>query len=226
MATFLEWTGADVVRGNRRRQVVNGDGTIEIFTAAQPMGQSLATTFTQLAVDVFGVPGDRSAYRSATPIAAPGSAAPDRARCSSSGRPCASRPSALSTKAHDLAAKAARSCGCRHRVPRRRVQHRRHRPAHRPVRARATASATSASSLGSTSAVDAPSWPNGCHVCEVEVDPETGAVAARRLLVGERRRPRRQSDGRHRPARRRCRAGHRPGAVRALRLRRANRDRR
>jgi len=24
--------------------------------------------------------------------------------------------------------------------------------------------------------VDGPSWPNGCHVCEVEIDPETGAV--------------------------------------------------
>jgi carbon-monoxide dehydrogenase large subunit len=24
--------------------------------------------------------------------------------------------------------------------------------------------------------VGAPSWPNGCHVCEVEIDPETGAV--------------------------------------------------
>jgi carbon-monoxide dehydrogenase large subunit len=23
---------------------------------------------------------------------------------------------------------------------------------------------------------DAPSWPNGCHICEVEVDPATGAV--------------------------------------------------
>jgi carbon-monoxide dehydrogenase large subunit len=31
--------------------------------------------------------------------------------------------------------------------------------------------------LQSTSAVGAPSWPNGCHVCEVEVDPETGEVA-------------------------------------------------
>jgi carbon-monoxide dehydrogenase large subunit len=25
-------------------------------------------------------------------------------------------------------------------------------------------------------AVEGPSWPNGCHVCEVEVDPDTGAV--------------------------------------------------
>src|SRR5688572_25405392 len=26
-------------------------------------------------------------------------------------------------------------------------------------------------------------WPNGCHVCEVEVDPDTGAVALARYIV-------------------------------------------
>ena len=30
--------------------------------------------------------------------------------------------------------------------------------------------------LQSTSSVGAASWPNGCHICEVEVDPDTGAV--------------------------------------------------
>ena len=34
--------------------------------------------------------------------------------------------------------------------------------------------------IDSTSAVNGPSWPNGCHVCEVEVDPETGAVVVDR----------------------------------------------
>jgi carbon-monoxide dehydrogenase large subunit len=31
--------------------------------------------------------------------------------------------------------------------------------------------------IDSTSAVGGPTWPNACHVCEVEVDPETGHVA-------------------------------------------------
>src|SRR5690606_4426508 len=31
--------------------------------------------------------------------------------------------------------------------------------------------------MDSTSSVEGPSWPNGCHVCEVEVDPDTGEVA-------------------------------------------------
>ena len=30
--------------------------------------------------------------------------------------------------------------------------------------------------VDATSTVNGPSWPNGCHICEVEVDPETGAV--------------------------------------------------
>ena len=58
IATFLEWTGADVFE-ETVDVTVEGSGRIEIFTAAQPMGQSLATTFTQLAVDVFGVAAER-----------------------------------------------------------------------------------------------------------------------------------------------------------------------
>ena len=30
--------------------------------------------------------------------------------------------------------------------------------------------------LQSTSSVTDATWPNGCHICEVEIDPETGAV--------------------------------------------------
>jgi aerobic carbon-monoxide dehydrogenase large subunit len=30
--------------------------------------------------------------------------------------------------------------------------------------------------VDSTSKVKGPSWPNGCHICEVEVDPQTGMV--------------------------------------------------
>ena len=36
-------------------------------------------------------------------------------------------------------------------------------------------------------------WPNGCHVCEVEIDPDTGVRRARRLPGRRRRRHRRQS---------------------------------
>src|SRR5215831_15724840 len=55
MAAFLEWTGADVFE-ETVTVTVDGDGEIEIVSATQAMGQGLATTYAQLAVDVFGVP--------------------------------------------------------------------------------------------------------------------------------------------------------------------------
>src|SRR4029079_13459420 len=62
MAAFLEWTGVDIFEERVTVTVegsTNGQGTIEIFSATQAMGQGLATTFAQLAVDVFGVPLER-----------------------------------------------------------------------------------------------------------------------------------------------------------------------
>ena len=37
--------------------------------------------------------------------------------------------------------------------------------------------------IESTSAVQAPSWPNGCHICEVEIDPDTGELALTRYVA-------------------------------------------
>src|SRR4030095_4083359 len=31
--------------------------------------------------------------------------------------------------------------------------------------------------VGATTTAGGPSWPNACHVCEIEIDPATGAVA-------------------------------------------------
>src|SRR6266705_2143216 len=58
IATFLEWTGADVFE-ERVTVEVSGDGYVEIFSATQAMGQGIATSYAQLAVDVFGVPIER-----------------------------------------------------------------------------------------------------------------------------------------------------------------------
>ena len=58
LATFLEWTGADVFE-ERVTVEVSGDGYVEIFSATQAMGQGIATSYAQLAVDVFGVPIER-----------------------------------------------------------------------------------------------------------------------------------------------------------------------
>ncbi len=58
MASFLEWTGANVFE-ERVTVAVNGDGTIEVFAATMPMGQGIQTSYAQLLVDVFGVELER-----------------------------------------------------------------------------------------------------------------------------------------------------------------------
>ena len=58
MAAFLEWTGADVFE-EQVTVTVSADGYVELFSATQAMGQGLATTYAQLAVDVFDVPIDK-----------------------------------------------------------------------------------------------------------------------------------------------------------------------
>ena len=70
-------------------------------------------------------------------------------------------------------------------------------------------------------------FPNGCHIAEVEVDPQTGRRSGRALFRRQRSRHRRQSAAGRRPDPRRHRAGPGSGADGAggLRCRRAIGDR-
>jgi carbon-monoxide dehydrogenase large subunit len=174
IATFLEWTGADVFE-ETVEVAVTGEGRIRILTAAQPMGQSLATTFAQLVVDVFGVPLDRiEMHFGDTDLATGFGSAGSRSLfvVGSAVRVASERTLA---KARMLAAQALEAAegdieyrdgvftiaGTDRRID---------------LFALAQRQAGERIDLSSTSAVDSSSWPNGCHVCEVEVDPETGVV--------------------------------------------------
>ena len=174
IATFLEWTGADAFEDTVDVEVT-GAGTIELFTAAQPMGQSLATTFTQLAVDVFGVPSDkvRISFGDTDRVTGFGSAGSRSLFVVGSAVRIASERTVA--KAHDLAARALEAAvgdieyhdgvfgiaGTDRRIG---------------LFELARKEANERIVVRSTSAVESASWPNGCHVCEVELDPETGVV--------------------------------------------------
>jgi aerobic carbon-monoxide dehydrogenase large subunit len=174
IATFLEWTGADVFE-EVVDVAVTGAGTIEIFTAAQPMGQSLATTFTQLAVDVFGVPAERIVMRFGDTDRATGFGSAGSRSLFVVGSAVRVASERTVAKAHDLAAAALEAAatdieyhdgvfsiaGTDRRID---------------LFELASRQSSERIALQSTSAVGAPSWPNGCHVCEVEIDADTGAV--------------------------------------------------
>ena len=174
LASFLEWTGGNAFE-ERVTVSVSGDGEIEVYASTMPMGQGIATSYAQLVVDVFGVPidkirivqgdtdrgsgfgsvGSRSLFTAGSAI----NLASQKAVAM--GRDLAS--DALEAAVADIEYHEGmfRVAGTDRRIglfelaarqPERRIF------------------------VDSTSRVNGPSWPNGCHVCEVEIDPQTGAV--------------------------------------------------
>ena len=178
LATFLEWTGADVFE-EMVNVTVSGDGTIEIFSATQPMGTSLATTFTQLAVDVFGVEPARIKLSFGDTDRGTGFGSAGSRSLFVGGSAVRVASERTVAHAHDLAAEELEAAaadieyrdgvfaigGTDRRIGLFDLAAR--QPGRRIV-------------LVSKSSVADATWPNGCHVCEVEVDPDTGAVVVDR----------------------------------------------
>jgi carbon-monoxide dehydrogenase large subunit len=174
MAAFLEWTGADVFE-EKVTVTVSGNDEIEIFSATQAMGQGLATTYAQLAVDVFGVPIDkiRIAQGDTDRGVGFGSAGSRSLFVGGSAVRVASERTVTKTKALAAAELEAATADIDYGDGMFRIsgtdraiglfEVARRQPHQRIV-------------LESTSSVAGPTWPNGCHVCEVEIDPDTGAV--------------------------------------------------
>jgi carbon-monoxide dehydrogenase large subunit len=174
LASFLEWTGGNVFE-ERVTVAVSGDGEIEVYASTMGMGQGIATSYTQLVVDVFGVEMERirivtgdtdrgSGFGSAgsRSLFTAGSAIHHASETAvANGRELAAE--ALEAAAADIEyaegmfriAGTDRGIGLFElagRQPDRRIY------------------------VDATSTVGGPSWPNGAHITEVEVDPDTGAV--------------------------------------------------
>ena len=174
IATFLEWTGANVLEETVKVSVL-ADGHIELTSATMPMGQGIATSYVQLAHDVFGVPlerirvlqgdtdrangfgsaGSRSLFTGGAAVHVASQKSVDE------GKQLAAQ--ALEAAAGDIEYRAGRFevAGTDLGIDLFDLAAR--QPEQRFV-----------VSAGSTAG--APSWPNGCHIAEVEVDAATGEV--------------------------------------------------
>ncbi len=174
MAAFLEWTGADVF-DERVTVTVSGDGYIEIFSATQAMGQGLVTTYAQLAVDVFGVDIDRIRILQGDTDRGTGFGSAGSRSLFVGGSAVKVASERTVVKAQELAAQALETAasdieyvegvfevaGTDRRIGL--FDLARRQPGARIL-------------VDSKSAVEDSTWPNGCHICEVEIDPETGNV--------------------------------------------------
>ncbi len=174
LASFLEWTGGNALE-ERVSVVVAADGFIEISSATQAMGQGIATSYVQLAVDVFGVPierirvlqgdtdrangfgsaGSRSLFTGGSAVHVASVRTIEHAK-QLAGEVLEAAPADIEYRAGrlevvgtDLGIGLFELAG---KQPEQRIF------------------------MASTTTAGAPTWPNGCHVCEVEIDPGTGHV--------------------------------------------------
>ena len=174
IAAFLEWTGGNVFE-ERVTVTVKPEGIIEVFSAVQAMGQGIATTLSQLVVDSFGVPmdkvrivlgdtdrgdgfgsaGSRSIFTGGSAVRIGSERTIDAAKLLAAD--------ALEVSAGDISYADATFTVAGTDIS---------------IDLFALAAKQSGQRIfvESTSTVAGPSWPNGCHICEVEIDPDTGQV--------------------------------------------------
>ena len=172
IATFLEWTGGNALEENVQVQIL-ADGMIEVASAVNAMGQGIATSLAQLVVDVFGVDisqvrvilgdtdrangfgsaGSRSLFTGGSAMRVGAEKTLDKARelagqaLEASASDLAYQGGTFSVKGTDLKISLA---DLAKRQPEARIE------------------------MQSSTTASGPTWPNGCHICEVELNPATG----------------------------------------------------
>ena len=174
IATFLEWTGGNVLTENVTVNVL-ADGFIELTSATQAMGQGIATSYAQLAVDVFGVPIEKIRVLQGDTDRATGfGSAGSRSLFTGGG---AVHVAAERTVAHarQLAGEAleAAASDIEYRAGRFNVVG---TDLGIGLFDLAAKQKTARITMDGSATAGAPSWPNACHICEVEVDTDTGGV--------------------------------------------------
>ncbi|MDP2818652.1 MAG: xanthine dehydrogenase family protein molybdopterin-binding subunit [Polaromonas sp.] len=176
ISTFLEWTGGNALEERVTLCVRADDGVIEVFSAVNAMGQGILTSLTQLVVDAFGVPpeqvrivlgdtdrgdgfgsaGSRSLFTGGSAVRVGAERTIDKARqlaakeLEAAEQDISYADGQFTVTGTDLAI---------------------------DIFALAARQGDQRIFMDSTTAVAGPSWPNGCHISEVEIDPQTGQVA-------------------------------------------------
>jgi carbon-monoxide dehydrogenase large subunit len=174
IATFLEWTGGNVLE-ERVTVSVMADGVIEVFSAVNAMGQGIATTLAQLVVDAFGVSIDKVRIVLGDTDRGDGFGSAGSRSLFTGGTAVRVGSDRTIAKAKELAAQEFEAAaedvsydkgtftvaGTDMRID---------------LFTLAGKQADQRIFVDSTSAVAGPTWPNGCHICEVEVDRNTGHI--------------------------------------------------
>src|SRR5882762_1253230 len=174
LTSYIEWTG-----GRAHTETVSlhatAEGRIVLHSGTMAMGQGLQTTYTQMVSDTLGIAMDKIDVVQGDTDLATGFG-------SVGSRSLFVGGTALAVSANDLITKAREKAS---NVLEASVEDIEYRDGMLTVVGTdkriglfeiAKKEAGSRLSVDSTGEVDGPSWPNGTHICEVEIDPETGVT--------------------------------------------------
>jgi carbon-monoxide dehydrogenase large subunit len=173
VSTFLEWTG--VVHEETVRLHVEADGRVRVFTAMQAMGQGIETSYVQILAETLDLDPDRFEIVQGDSDVAQGVGSMGSRSLYIGGSAMLTASQQTIEQGRDLAAGAleAPSADIGYRGGKFTVEGTDlgitlfELAARQPERRIA---------VNTLQKVGGPSWPNGCHVCEVEIDPDTGVT--------------------------------------------------
>jgi carbon-monoxide dehydrogenase large subunit len=174
ISTFLEWTSGNSFE-ERVTVTVLPDGVIEVFSAVNQMGQGIATTLAQLVVDVFDVPMSQVRVVLGDTDRGDGFGSAGSRSLFTGGSSLRIGAERVLDEAKQLAAQSLEAAAgdLEYRAGRFTV---RGTDVSVDLFALAGQQPQGRIHLENTTTVAGPSWPNGCHVSEVEIDPATGEV--------------------------------------------------
>ncbi|MCC6813919.1 MAG: xanthine dehydrogenase family protein [Rubrivivax sp.] len=175
IATFLEWTGGNAFEESVTLEV-KSDGIVEVFSAVNQMGQGIATSLAQLVVDVLQVPIERVRVVLGDTERGNGFGSAGSRSLFTGGSAMRGGAEHTLAQAHQLAASALEAApeDLRYQAARFHVVGTDHAIGLFELAGRQPGAHIQ---VEHTHTVAGPSWPNGAHICEVELDPQTGAVA-------------------------------------------------
>ena len=174
LTSYIEWTGG---RAHTEKVSLHAtaEGRVILHSGTMAMGQGLQTTYTQMAAGALGIPMDRIDIVQGDTDLATGFG-------SVGSRSLFVGGTALAVSAGDMIAKAREKAS---NILEASVEDIEYREGMLTVVGTdkrislfeiAKKEASARLSVDSEGEVDGPSWPNGTHICEVEIDPETGVT--------------------------------------------------
>lgn len=174
LTSYIEWTG-----GRAHTETVSlhatAEGRIILHSGTMAMGQGLQTTYTQMASESLGIPMDKIDIVQGDTDLATGFGSVGSRSLFVGGTALAVSANDLITKAREKAANAleASVADIEYRDGMLTVVGTDKRIGLFEIAKKEDGARLSVDSTGE---VDGPSWPNGTHICEVEIDPETGVT--------------------------------------------------